>query len=322
MHAPHRPPRAGHLLSDNTLHVIAVCSNPARYSSRYRLHEAFAAYMDNVPQVELYVVEAAYGDRHHEVTVPEHPNHLQVRHKTEVWNKENLINLGVKHLLPADWKYMAWIDADVEPLNNDWAQETLHQLQAHPVVQLFENVIDLGPRNNVVQTHQGFAKLYRTGQRFQRNATEPYQHAHSGYAWACTRTWWENVGGLLDRCILGSADHHMAWAMIGEAQASVPRNIHPNYSKMIFEWEKRCERALGRNLGFVEGALKHFWHGPKAKRFYRERWSILYRNNYDPEADVAYNDQGVLELVSNKPGFKRDLQDYFRARDEDSRSDA
>jgi len=29
--------------------------------------------------------------------------------------------------LPRDWRYVAWIDADVHFLNRDWAQETLHQ---------------------------------------------------------------------------------------------------------------------------------------------------------------------------------------------------
>jgi hypothetical protein len=198
----------------------------------------------------------------------------------------------------------------------------MHQLQHHPLVQLFENVVDLGPRNNVIQTHTGFAKLYRAGVRFQRHAGETgYQYAHSGYAWACTRAWFENVGGLIEGAILGAADHHMAWAAIGQAEFSIPKNIHPNYRKMVLDWQARCERTLQRNLGHVEGTLKHFWHGPKAKRRYRERWQILQQHQYDPEVDIYRNEQGLIELGAHKPGFKRDMQEYFRARAEDSRDD-
>lgn len=323
MHTTPRPPANHRLRTDNTLHVVAVISNPIRYQSRWRLYEAFAKHMDSYDvDVHLHTVEAAFGDRHHEVTAADNPDHLQLRTRSEIWHKENMINLGVRHLLPVDWKYMAWVDADVEPMNPDWAQETMHQLQHHPVVQLFENVVDLGPRNNVVQTHSGFAKLYRTGVRFQRHAGErEYAYAHSGYAWACTRTWWENVGGLIDRAVLGAADHHMAWAMIGQAEVSIPKKIHPNYRKMVLDWQTRCVRATAGNLGFVEGTLKHFWHGPKAKRMYRERWQILQDHQYDPEADVAYDGQGLLELQANKPGFKRDLQEYFRVRSEDSQEE-
>lgn len=39
------------------------------------------------------------------------------------------------------------------------------------------------------------------------------RYGHTGYVWACTRYFWENVGGLMDFCILGSADHNMALAM-------------------------------------------------------------------------------------------------------------
>lgn len=324
MHAPHRPPKNAGLLTDNTLHVVAVISNPIRFKSRYHLYERFTEAMAKFPEVNLVTVECAFADRGHEVTAVDNPNHLQVRNRSEVWIKENMINLGVRHLLPPDWRYVAWVDADVEPLNPDWAQETLHQLQHHPVVQTWENVVDLGPRNNALQIHTGFAKLYRTGAPYSGTSatgTNPYTYWHSGFAWAATRVWWENVGGLIDRALLGAADHHMAMSMIGQAPGSLPRGIHPGYRKMVMDWQERCVRATQGNIGFVEGSLNHFWHGRKADRRYKERWEILIEHQFDPDHDVSFNGHGMLELHANKPNFKRDLQEYFRARNEDSRED-
>lgn len=48
---------------DRTLYVIAVCSNPVRYASRYRLFEEFRGRMEATPGVRLVVVEQAFGDR-------------------------------------------------------------------------------------------------------------------------------------------------------------------------------------------------------------------------------------------------------------------
>ena len=93
------------------LHVIAVISNPVRYASRERLYRDFARHVEQAGAT-LWTVEAAYGDRPHLITEPTNPRHLQLRTKHELWHKENLVNLGIARL-PADWKYVAWVDADV-----------------------------------------------------------------------------------------------------------------------------------------------------------------------------------------------------------------
>lgn len=61
---------------------------------------------------------------------------LQLRTSHEIWLKENSLNLGFARL-PPDWKYAAWIDADVTFARPDWACETVHQLQHNPVVQMW-----------------------------------------------------------------------------------------------------------------------------------------------------------------------------------------
>src|SRR5437868_13011369 len=94
------------LVSDSTLHVIGVISNTERYNSRYRLYRQWIAEMEKTVNVKVYTVEAAYGDRRFEVTERENPQHLQIRTKSEIWLKENMINLGVRHLLGPYWKYM------------------------------------------------------------------------------------------------------------------------------------------------------------------------------------------------------------------------
>jgi hypothetical protein len=137
----HREPHH-ELADDNVLHVITVISNPCRYILRYKLYEEFAKRMLATKCVHLITVEAAFGNRKFEVTSSDNPDHIQVRHATELWIKENLINIGMRSL-PPKWKYVAWVDADVDFINGEnWGQETLHQLQRHPVVQPWATAVD------------------------------------------------------------------------------------------------------------------------------------------------------------------------------------
>jgi hypothetical protein len=54
--------------------------------------------------------------------------HIKVSTDSKVWVKENLINLGIKSL-PDDWNFVAWVDADITFLNQNWVRETKEKLQ-------------------------------------------------------------------------------------------------------------------------------------------------------------------------------------------------
>lgn len=333
IHRPaHRLPKRHDFHSDSTLHVIAVVSNPARFKSRFGLYEEFAEHVRKHPMVHLVTLEVATGHVPHEVTDQLDPDHTQLSHRSELWIKENMINLAVRRL-PQDWKYMAWIDADISFLNPNWAEETIRQLQTHNVVQLFESAADLGPRRNIIKLNQGFAASYVRGEErvfnsescgygYDEGDRERLRSAfwHPGYAWAIRREAYENLdGGLLDFAILGSADHHMALSFIGEVKHSLPTGLHEKYYQKIMEWEAAALRAANKDIGYVSGSILHNWHGPKAARKYVGRWDVLKEHQYNPFEDVARDENGLLYLSNHhKTGLRDDIRRYFRQRDEDS----
>jgi len=140
-------------------YVVSVITNPERYRTRAKLFKEFMSRMDKY-NVKLYVVEGAFGDRDFEVTDPSNPRHIRVRTDTELWHKENLINIGISRL-PPTWKYVAWIDGDIDFVRPDWVMETVHELQHHPVVQMFEDAIDTGPTHEVLTFFKSFAYCYK-----------------------------------------------------------------------------------------------------------------------------------------------------------------
>lgn len=310
----------GKLCHDNVLHVIGVVSNPVRYQSRYRLFRKWLAEMEATPHVKVYVVEIAFGDREFEIAEENNPAHLQLRTRHELWHKENMINLAVRHLLPRNWKYVSWIDGDVFFPDKSWAMETIQQLQHYHVVQPWTDAIDLGSSGNVLQHFQSFCYIHRLKVPKQTHPSQPYKYAHTGFAWACTRLFWENVGGLMDWCIVGSADHHMAWAMINQVQHSVHQGMTPEFKRKALLWQQAAYWMTKGHLGFVKTRIEHAFHGPKAKRGYRSRWSIFIDHQFDPSADLAYDEQGLLKIL-DKDAMQQEIHDYNRARDEDSTSD-
>ena len=301
---------------DNTLHVIGVLFNPMRYHSRLRLFREWYAEMLATPNVKVYVVELAFGDRCHEVAEATNPQHLLLRTDQEIWHKESLINLAVRYLLPSNWKYMCWSDTDVFWLDKHWAQEAIHQLQHFPVIQPWRDCIDMGFLGTVMQHFQSFCFVHRTGVRKQRHPSEPYKYAHTGFAWCVRRDFWERIEKLMDFPILGSADHHMAWGMIGDVASSVHGDMHDEFKRMAKEWERRAFAACGGQLGFVPTTIGHRFHGPKSKRRYRERWGIFKKHDFNPATDISYDEQGLVRLVG-KPELKADCREYLGGRHED-----
>lgn len=319
------------LRGDNTLHVIAVISNPVRFHSRYRLYRQFAEKMADAENVILHTVEVAFGDRHFEVTDPANPLHLQLRTDCEIWHKENMINLGVAQVLRThpDAQYIAWIDADIEFARPDWAQEALHQLQHHAIVQLWSTAIDLGPNHETIGQAKSFASYHVAGMTPGPDISK-YGYWHSGYAWAARRETLDTLGGLIDYAILGSADFYMAWALRGSLSghlyndvASLPhrqKGFTKGYIEKLFQWQMRAARLKG-DIGCVDGTVLHGFHGRKKQRQYNSRENILINGDFDPNRDLVRDAQGLFRLVLEEPRqirMRDDLRAYFRSRSEDS----
>ena len=309
-------------MTPSDLHVISVISNPVRYKSRTRLFKEFLARQAKSGCTQ-WVVEATFGERSPDVADPANPHHIIVRCDHEIWLKENLINVGMA-ALPKDAKYVAWVDADIAFSRDDWAIETLQHLQHFDVVQPFSQAVDLGPNNEVLASYNGFAYCYRAGDRLgPHNTLDGHRYGgpywHPGYAMAWRVSAWNAVGGMIDQAVMGAGDHHMACALIGQADYSLPGNIHPHYKAIVKGWEARAETAIKRNIGFVPGVILHYFHGRKENRGYISRWDILTKNDFDPLHDIAYDRNGVLQWTTEKRGLIDGTRDYFRQRDEDGR---
>jgi hypothetical protein len=277
------------------LHVIAVISNPCLYARRYILMKEFIKRMEmDENDVILYIVEYVYGIQKFIITDRKNPRHLQVRTETPIWHKENMINVGVKALLPTNWRAFAWIDADIEFENTTWATDALKLLNgSKDIIQLFSHAIDMDKEKKTMTFFNSFGYQHCKGKSY---GTTGLEFWHPGYAWACTRKAYEKMGGLYEYGILGSSDNIMALALIGKAIKGLDGNSTSGYKQSVKDFE---ERVKNFRLGYVPCVIRHHFHGSKKNRKYRERWQILVNHNYDPLEHLDIDEQEI-KRVENK----------------------
>jgi hypothetical protein len=307
------------------LHAIVVLSNPVGYQARYTLMAKALAHLATLRHMTVWLVELAVGHQPHMFTVPGNRHHLQLRAKSVMWHKENMMNLGVEHLTREvpDWKYMAWIDGDIEFNNPDIARATIQKLDVYPIVQMFQTVMNKGPDGAIHDTHYGFAYQYSRN-NFRHPGKLHYAFWHPGFAWAYTRDAWRKMGRFIDRGICGAGDHHMALALINMAHLSLPKDVPREYRVMVMDWQDRVWKQFHGMIGYVNGTIIHGWHGRFTDRRYQQRWEIIIQTKFNPWTDLVVNEQGVFEwdLVDSQnhpdPRLPLLMIKYFEERNEDT----
>ena len=302
---------------EDTLHVIAVISNPCNFKKRYQLATEFIKRMNKEPLVTLYIVELVYTQHNtcFSITDSTNPNHLQITTDTPVlWHKENLINIAVDKLLPRDFKALAWIDADVQFDNPHWAEYALQVLNgSRDIIQLFSQAIDMDANKDTMNVFNSFGYMVEKQREYSR--TGIFKMFHPGYAWACTRQAYYKLNGVFDLGILGSSDQHMAMSLVDMGKSSMNANVSKGYKNSILLFQ---EKAKNLRLGYIPVVIRHFFHGSKKNRQYVERWQILVKHKFDPYIHIVKNNQGLLVPTPACPKeLLDDILEYFKSRLED-----
>lgn len=336
------------------LWFISAVSNPAQWKSRYNLARKFRKHITEDLKANLVMVECALGNGGFHVTQgnPEsEPDDMSVSHRTLengarvidirvknkswTWLKENLQNIAVSKL-PTSAKYLFFSDADIEFANRQIQEHIIYALGGtFKVVQPFETCCDLGNEGQVLQVHRSFGACHAKGMVWRPKLRKdskgctygvyheeeiphengPINNWHPGFCLAMTRETYGKLNGLLQTACCGAGDHHMVTSFIGRAEDSFPKTVHAGYRKSVMDWQARAADAVKGSFGYCHGTILHHFHGPKKNRKYISRWSIVTKNAYDPDRDIYFNTDGVMELL--KPSLHNDIRRYFIERNED-----
>lgn len=313
------------------LYVICPVINAARFRTRWKLFQDFEKHVAESGAI-LYTVEVAFGDRDFVVTQADDPRDIQLRTHHELWMKERAINIGVSRL-PMNWRYVAWVDADCQFARHDWADETRHLLQHYPIIQMWSQIFDLNSEHAVCNQMRSFmdVQLYGVTCDTPRDCYggmrigAGQKFGSPGLAWACRRECWQQMGGLIDYCVLGAGDWYFANAMMGllDKAMAYRNDLSDPFVRKMKDYQEHLrrgrweERSLIGNCGLMKGLVLHYWHGPRSARQYNTRGEILMKHRFDPDRDLKPDWQGLHQLTDRSPRLRREIQQYFGLRNED-----
>ena len=297
---------------------ITVYFNPSKYHRRYTNYKAFRK-SSKAQGLNLITVELALNKQPFVLsskTGLDAEKMIQVRSNSILWHKEQLINIGLKHL-PKDCDYVAWLDCDLIFTNKNWVKDTSNKLKKHTLVQPFESVVLMNADNKSVQSKWiAYANHSKKVGKDERGRTW-------GYGWACRKDYILKCKGFFPYNIIGGGDTVQKSAFglgprVGAGGGNRYSRPHLNEIKKYGRSVKKLSSS--KDISSTKGMVKHLWHGDSNSRQYGRRHEILKRHNFNPSKHIIKNKYDCLEWSKNVPkGLRRDVQIYFNKRNEDGK---
>ena len=247
--------------------------------------------------------------------------HLKFKLKNVLWVKENLINIAIKNL-PKDAQYIAWSDRDICFLNPLWVEDTIEKLKVYDIVQPWSEIIHLNANNElqmISRKHNGLSFSNKSILYGAINYNDVNRIGTStGQIWAINKSFYEKIGNVNDIEIIGGADSIIANFCIlkNNFYEKVLDKKTTNQSKQF--WIKYKEKFKDVKYSYVDGLIIHYWHGDLENRKYAERSEILIDLNYDPNNDITYDENGVLQFTEKGKRLEPSIKEYFISRKENN----
>ena len=308
---------------DDKIFIITSIFSPYGKDNRTKLAQEFIERFETLKEkghpLELCVVEILYSGQKSHVILENKKNYLQINYEHDIYmfNKENLINVAVEKLLPKEWKWMAWIDADIEFLDEYWAEKTIQLFKEKKldVVQLFSVCRFLDAKN--IPSQYFYSSMYiLNNEQFLKNK----KYRHPGFAWACSRDAYEKMGGLFEYAIVGGGDMIMECCFTDRIH--LLRKKYETLESFLDKIEIFHNKVKDFKLGYLNIIIQHYYHGERKNRNYVERNKILIQNNFNPDKDVIKpflleNFSFLIPVTKFYKRIQNQIQNYFITRKEE-----
>jgi hypothetical protein len=272
--------------------------------------------------IELVTVEGVLRGEQAVLPSGDHVLHLPL--DSVLWHKERLLNLGISSL-GADVDAVGWFDADILVRHDDLQRAILAALGAHPVIQPWRcsEWLDADgqyvPWGNRRRWMESLASKNWTRPPDRRCASPSF--GHPGLAWAARRETFETLGGLFDQHPVGGGDTMMAVGFWGDWQTPYLDKYNDAMRQVFYVWGRRAYEVVRGNVGLVDAAVTHLWHGSRQSRKYAERTETACSLGLDPARHLQPADNGTWKWADQTPEtIVQFVAGYFTGRREDAGS--
>jgi predicted glycosyltransferase involved in capsule biosynthesis len=299
--------------------LAAVCCyfNACHYKVRFSNYKIFRRGMARTG-IRLLTVELAFGDDPFELTG--FPDVLQLRtaKKNIMWQKERLLNIGIKKLIEEGYKKITWLDADFVFEDDNWVKELSKKLDKYPLVQVFKSFKR--------QKEKGKDEYsYSSASHYRNTGKITGKEARPGGGWAGRSSILEKVP-LYDAAVVTTDNDVLnlygSFRDGRDLTAIREKYEYFNYATLPYlfhymKWAKEWSRLIDNRIGYINQKAQALYHGSFKNRRHSERYVVYRRFQFNPEKDIKIGESGVWEWASNKPGLHKEVRDYFFSRNED-----
>ena len=284
--------------------LVTCMFNPCNYSRRYANYEIFAASV-RASGCTLYCVELTFAGQSPRCAADVKIN-LAGDERNLLWQKEALLNIGLKAAIADGHEFVGWTDADVV-LNPDWPDGMSEQIPRD-----IPTIVHLG---RTIESEWSDREPMASPSAVLHIA-EPFAYrGHPGGGWIARREFWQ-THELFDRCIVGGGD----WALFcgyalragGSPTFQTWPKHHPKLAASWGDWLATLPKQI--HLKALPQTIRLLAHGQLTNRRYKTRPSLLH--DFEPD-DVRRRPDGVLEWASDKPELRGTIREYFFGRRED-----
>jgi hypothetical protein len=296
--------------------------NPQRHRRRTLLYRIFRE-RTRQQRLRLLTVELAFGDAPFELHRRDAEILIQLRTGDEgvMWQKERLLNIGLRHL-PPECEALVWLDCDVVFENPNWIKETEHLLRRHVVVQPFSVSVRLPRRKRPGDLEErgdqpcervfGAAYAYTQGNPF----VDYMLSGHTGFAWAARRSLFDGLG-LYDKMIVGGGDVVIGCGLFGRSAHKFTHLLPKAMLADQRDWLAAMSARVAGSIWFTPGKLLHLWHGHPRRRMTFERFQSVLKHSFNPQVDLRCDHDQCFAWTGNKPALQQAVARHFWVRNED-----
>jgi hypothetical protein len=282
--------------------LTACYYNPCNFSLRkenyLRFYDSLGSDADKFLTVELAFDDAEFHLEHL-------PNRIALRSSNVLWQKEALLNIGIRELVARGFDYIVWLDADIKFHNEDWYEKLSEGFDTGNLIQVFKNIKRFDDEDNFTVMKGTAASIGNVSPA-------------TGFGWGCPASYFQDGLGLYDSLIIGGGDTLIYAAGNGELQAWLQKRKYSlSHIEHIVAWSNLWYDKVQGKVGYADNRIDTFYHGTLKNRNYLNRHELLLRNEFNPNKDVVLDDSGLLQWNSDKPEMHNALRKYFAARQED-----
>lgn len=285
--------------------TVVCYFNPCHYENHRRNLKEFLA---NYRGPDLHLIELSFdGQFETDAQIK-----IKGNQRNLLWQKERLLNIAIESL-PTKYDKVAWLDGDVIITNPLWHETAEYMLEnGFKVLQPFSWVSCLDHKFEIERRYCNVSYAFNSP----NFAIPKMMFPAPGFAWVARRDALPKKG-LMEFHITGNADIMMVNSWMGNfSPEAYP--INKAWHLYFLQESVQYYKLVRGKIGYVPGELIHMFHGTWNDRKYNQRAQYLAAYNYDPETDIALDEEnGLLKWTGNKPELEKVVANYFYERKED-----